>query len=111
MPRTADRVLETSVTSGTGTLTLGGAVSGYSTFSSEFAVGEAIWYCVEDGADYEVGVGSLASSTTLTRLSVIKSSNANALVSFSGSAKNVFCTLPNNSRRAANYQTYLSGVI
>jgi hypothetical protein len=111
MPKTADRVLETSTTSGTGTLTLAGAKSGFVTFTSSFAIGEPFWYCVEDGSDFEIGVGQLATSTTMTRLSVIRSSNANALVSFSSNAKDVFCTLPNNSRRAANYQTYLSGVI
>lgn len=90
-----DRVRETSTTSGTGTFTLAGAVTGYQSFS---AIGNAntTYYCIVDGvsATWEVGIGTYTSSgTTLSRDTVLASSNSGNLVSFAvGTTKDVFCT-------------------
>ena len=94
MPLLADRVLETSITAGTGTLTLAGAVSGYRSFNSAFTNGNIVFYTIDDGAgNWEVGYGTIGTGT-LTRTTVLESSNANALVVFSSASKRVYCTAP-----------------
>jgi hypothetical protein len=90
----ADRVKETSTTTGPGNITLAGAATGYRTFASAFAVGDVFSYCIEGGSEWEVGRGYLSGATTLVRDRVQSSSNAGALVSFSAGTKNVFCTQP-----------------
>lgn len=92
-----DRVKETTTTTGTGTITLAGAPTGFATFSSRLAVGDSCTYCINLGAEWEVGEGTLASSTTLTRDSVSASSNADALVNFSAGTKDVFITIPSHA--------------
>lgn len=90
----ADRVQETTTTTGTGTVTLAGAVTGYQTFA---AVGNAntTYYTIAGGAEWEVGIGTYTSSgTTLSRTTVLSSSNSGSLVSFSVGTKNVFVTYP-----------------
>lgn len=88
-----DRVQETTTTTGTGSLTLNGAVTGYVTFNSTFSNGDIVWYVVDDGAgNWEIGSGTVGTGT-LTR-SVFQSSNANALVPFSAGTKRVFCSAP-----------------
>lgn len=88
----ADRVQETTTTTGTGTVTLGGAVSTYQAFSAAFSDGVRVHYCITSGTDWEVGTGTY-SSGTLTRDIVLASSNSNALITLAGTS-NVFCTLP-----------------
>lgn len=92
----ADRVKETTTTTGTGTVTLAGAATGYRTFQSVFAVNDTVYYCIQvaGGADWEVGIGRLASTTTLARENILSSSNAGALVNFSAGTKDVFVTQP-----------------
>ena len=88
-----DRVQETTTTTGTGSLTLGGAVTGYVTFNSTFTNGNIVWYVIDDGTgNWEIGSGTVGTGT-LTR-SVFQSSNGNALVPFSAGTKRVFCTAP-----------------
>lgn len=92
----ADRVRETTTVTGTGTATLLGAVSGYQSFS---AVGDAntTYYVIanQSANEFEVGIGTFtASGTTLSRTTVLSSSNANALVNFSAGVKDVFCDYP-----------------
>ena len=90
----ADRVKENTTTTGTGTVTLAGAVTGYQTFA---AVGNAntTYYTIAGGAEWEVGIGTYTSSgTTLSRTTVLSSSNSGSLVSFSVGTKNVFVTYP-----------------
>ncbi len=94
MPLYADRVYETTTTTGTGTVTLDGAVAGYVTFTSAFPTGSNVRYLIERGAEWEIGEGVMASSTTLDRVEVFSSSNAGALVSFSAGAKKVICLQP-----------------
>ena len=91
-----DRVKESSATTGTGTFTLGGAVSGFESFSAGIGGGNTTYYCIfETGTNnFEVGFGTLnAGATTLARTNVISSSNSDALVNFAG-ATEVFCTVP-----------------
>jgi len=88
-----DRVKETSTTTGTGTLTLAGAVVGFETFSSSIGNGNTTWYAIVGGAQWEVGLGTVAAGT-LARTTVLESSNADALVNFSAGTKDVFCTYP-----------------
>lgn len=92
----ADRVRETSTTTGTGTITLAGAVYGYQSFS---AVGNAnqTYYTIFDqtSGDWEVGIGTYTSSgTTLSRTTVLSSSNGGALVNFGAGTKDVFVDYP-----------------
>ncbi len=89
----ADRVQETSTTTGTGTLTLAGAVSAYRTFAAAFSDGTTVRYAIVGGTDWEVGEG-VYSAGTLTRVTVFSSSNAGALVSFAAGAKTVWCDVP-----------------
>jgi len=94
MPLLADRVLESSITAGTGTLTLAGALTGYRTFNSAFSNGNVVYYTIDDGlGNWEVGYGTVGTGT-LTRSTVLESSNANALVVFTSVSKRVFCTAP-----------------
>jgi hypothetical protein len=91
-----DRVKESSATTGTGTFTLGGAVSGFESFSSGIGGGNTTYYCIfETGTNnFEVGFGTLnGGASTLARTNVISSSNSDALVNFAG-ATEVFCTVP-----------------
>ena len=93
-PYIFDRVKETSTTTGTGTLTLAGAVSGFRSFSV-VGNGNQTYYCIELNTEWEVGIGTYTTSgTTLSRDIVLASSNAGALVSFSAGSKNVFITDP-----------------
>ena len=89
----ADRVRETSTTTGTGTLTLGGAVSGYRTFSSAIGNTNTCYYTITLGADYEIGVGTI-SAGQLARTTILKSSNSNNAVTFAAGTKDVFATYP-----------------
>jgi len=90
-----DRVKETTTTTGTGTITLGGAVSGFETFSAGIGNSNTTYYCIVLNAEFEVGLGTLSSdSSTLARTTVISSSNSDSAVNFSAGTKNVFCTLP-----------------
>jgi hypothetical protein len=80
-----DRVQETSTTTGTGTLTLAGAVTQFQTFSSAVGNGNTTYYTIYNagGSDWEVGIGTVGAGT-LARTTVLASSNANALVNFTG---------------------------
>lgn len=96
MPQVADRVKDTSTTTGTGTLTLANsAPAGFRTFASAFTTGATVSFCVQDtSGNWEVGEGVFTAPTTLTRTTVHSSSNAGALVNFPAGSKDVFCTVP-----------------
>ena len=93
-----DRVKETTTTTGTGTVNLGGAETGYESFVSGVGTTNKTFYAIElnSAGEFEVGIGTVtdASPDTLSRDTVISSSNGDALVNFSAGTKNVFCTLP-----------------
>jgi hypothetical protein len=91
-----DRVKETSTTTGTGTLTLGGAASGFQSFSV-IGDGNSTYYAIVDSAagTWEVGIGTYTSSgTTLSRDVVLESSNSGSAVDFAANVKDVFVTYP-----------------
>ena len=92
-----DRVKETSTTTGTGAFTLGGAVSGFETFSAGIGGSNTTYYCIfhNGTTEFEVGFGTLnGGASTLTRTNIISSSNSDAAVDFSAGSKEVFCTVP-----------------
>jgi hypothetical protein len=89
----ADRVWETTTSTGTSTITTSGtSPTGYRTFAAGLgAVTQQVSYCISDPATgaWEVGKGSFNGATTLTRDLVRSSSNAGALVSFAAGTKDV----------------------
>ena len=90
-----DRVKESTTTTGTGTVTLGGAVQGFETFAAGIGNSNTTYYCIQLGSEFEVGLGTLASdSSTLARTTIISSSNSDSAVNFSAGTKFVFCTMP-----------------
>jgi hypothetical protein len=89
-----DRVKETSTTTGTGTYTLAGAVTGFETFG-QVGNGNTTYYTCTDGTDFETGIGTYTSSgTTLARTTILQSSNSDSAVSWSSGTKTLFVTLP-----------------
>jgi hypothetical protein len=89
-----DRVQETSTTTGTGTFTLAGAVTGFQSFSV-IGNGNTTYYAIVMGSEWEVGLGTYTSSgTTLSRDTILESSNSGSAVNFSAGTKNVFVTYP-----------------
>jgi len=93
-----DRVKETSTTTGTGTLNLSGAVSGFQTFVAGVGDGNTTYYAIvnRDADEWETGIGTITDATTdtLARTTVIASSNSDSAVTFSSGTKDVFTTLP-----------------
>jgi len=93
----ADRVRETSTTTGTGSVTLAGAYTGFQTFSAGVGNSNSTYYTIANvvSGEYEVGLGTYTSGgNTLSRTTVLSSSNANALVNFGSGSKDVFVTQP-----------------
>jgi hypothetical protein len=89
-----DRVQETTTTTGTGTLTLLGAVTGYQSFSV-VGNGNTTYYTIAStSSEWEVGIGTWATGNTLARTTVLASSNAGSAVNLSAGTKNVFVTYP-----------------
>jgi hypothetical protein len=91
-----DRVKVTSTTTGTGTLTLAGASTGYQSFAA-IGNGNTTYYAITDPAtgDWEVGIGTYTSSgTTLSRTTILSSSNAGSAVNLQAGTKEVFCVYP-----------------
>ena len=91
-----DRVQETTTTTGTGSVTLLGAVTGYQTFAV-VGNGNTTFYCISDqgGSNWEVGIGTYSTvGPTLARTTVLSSSNSNNLVVFGVGTKSVFVTYP-----------------
>ena len=90
----ADRVRETTTTTGTGTYTLAGAVTSFESFGS-IGNTNTTYYCCTDGTDFEVGIGTYtASGTTLARTTILQSSNSDSAVNWSAGTRQIFCTLP-----------------
>ena len=93
-----DRVKETSTSTGTGTINLAGAETGFETFVAGIGNSNTTYYCIQaqGGSAFEIGVGTVtdASPDTLSRTAIISSSNGDAAVDFGAGTKDVFCTLP-----------------
>ena len=93
----ADRVRETTTTTGTGTISLLGAVTNFETFTANLSNADTTYYAIVDNTNnaFEVGLGTFTSSgTTLARTTIIASSNSNSVVSLGVGTKDVFITLP-----------------
>jgi len=90
----ADRIKETTTTTGTGSYTLAGAVSGFESFNT-IGDGNTTYYVATDNVDFEVGIGTYtASGTTLARTTILQSSNSDAAVNWGVGSRDVFCTVP-----------------
>lgn len=89
-----DRVKVVSTTTGTGTFTLGAASDGFQSFSV-IGDGNQTYYTITDGTDWEVGIGTYTSSgTTLSRDTILESSNSGNAVNWGAGDKDVFVTYP-----------------
>ena len=93
-----DRVKETTTTTGTGTVNLAGAETGFESFVAGIGNSNTTYYCIvhQSADEFEVGIGTVtdASPDTLSRTTIISSSNSDSAVNFSAGTKDVFCTLP-----------------
>lgn len=94
----SDLVKETSSSTGTGSITLAGAVTGYQSFNTAFSTGVPLSYVIQavdasgvPTGSWEVGIGNLTGTTTLARDFVQASSNSGAVVDFAAGTKNVYC--------------------
>jgi hypothetical protein len=85
----ADRVRETSTTTGTGSYTLAGAINGFRTVDSVADTGDTLDGFISMGANWEVGRYTFTSPTTLARTTIYASSNAGAAVSWAAGTKDV----------------------
>lgn len=93
----ADRVKETTATIGTGPVTLAGAATGFQAFSAGIGNNNTTYYTIagQTGSEWEVGIGTYTLSTTsLSRDTVLASSNSGSLVNFSAGTKDVWCDYP-----------------
>lgn len=102
----ADRVRETSTSTGTGTFSLAGAVTGFQTFLAGIGASNTCMYTISHrtASEWEVGYGTLdLAGTTLTRTSVQASSSLGSAVTFSAGTKDVFVTLPASIFNVDNY--------
>jgi hypothetical protein len=108
----ADRIKETTTTTGAGNVTLLGAVSQFRAFSAEYSNNDTFYYVIvgQTGAEWEVGLGTYVSATpAIARTTVLESSNAGALVNFSAGTKDVFVNLPSKKANSGNgYAIYLA---
>lgn len=107
----ADRVLETSTTTGTGAYTLAGAVLGYRAASAVCANGDTFYYYAEDvdvsgvpSGGWETGIGTWGTGSILTRTTVHASSNANSAVNWAAGTRRIALGLT-----AAAWQTVSTG--
>tara|TARA_B100000242_G_scaffold39465_1_gene23557 strand:- start:21 stop:1220 length:1200 start_codon:yes stop_codon:yes gene_type:complete len=93
-----DRVKETTTSTGTGTINLAGAETGFETFVAGVGNSNTCYYCIahQSANEFEVGLGTVTDATpdTLARTTIISSSNSDSAVNFSAGTKDVFCTLP-----------------
>ena len=90
----ADRVKESTVTTGTGAIALGGAVTNFETFSANLSNSDTTYYAIVDSTNnaFEVGLGTYNSSGNTLSRSVIASSNSNSAVNLGVGTKEVFIT-------------------
>ena len=90
----ADRVKETTTTTGTGTLTLDGAILAFQTFNAAMATSDTCYYCIVDGTQWEVGIGTFTDPNQLARTTILASTNSNSAIVLATGTKEVFITLP-----------------
>ena len=104
-----DRVKETTTTTGTGVITLGGAVEGFQSFSAVLSDADTTYYAIShrDSDEWEVGLGTY-SAGTITRTTILESSNSGSAVSFTAGTKDIFITLPAEKAVALDSNDVLS---
>ena len=107
-----DRVRESTAVTGTGAATLLGAPNtSYQAFSAVMSIGDTCWYCIAlPGTSWETGIGTYSGVNTLTRTTVLESSNAGAAVSFGVGTKDVFICLPASKGNVMN-NTFPAGTL
>ena len=99
----ADRVQETTTTTGSGTITLAGAKQGFQAFSLAIGNGNQTYYTIAGTTEWEVGIGTFTTSTnTLSRDTVLSSSSGGGKVTFSAGTKDVFVTYPSSKSVVEN---------
>jgi hypothetical protein len=114
---TADRVRQLSTSTGTGTFTLSTTFTGFRAFSSVAAVSDTFWYTIASTtlSEWEVGLGTYSAANTITRTTVLASSNAGAAVVFSAGDKEVFITAAASkflqADAAGSYGNFTAGTI
>jgi len=114
-----DRVKETTTSTGTGTINLAGAETGFETFVAGVGNSNTCYYCIahQSADEFEVGLGTVTDATpdTLSRTTIISSSNSDSAVNFSAGTKDVFCTLPASKAvfedGSGNLEIDVSGII
>ena len=100
----ANRVQETTATTGTGSITLAGAVSGYQSFAA-IGNGNTTYYTITSGTAWEVGIGTYTSAgTTLARTTILSSSAAGAAITLAGTST-VFADYPAEKAISNGYGT------
>lgn len=107
-----DRVKETAATTGTGDFTLAGAATGFRTFASVLSTNDTCYYCIalQGGAEWEVGLGTYSAANTLTRTTVLSSSNAGSAVNFSAGTKDVFLSVAANEFKRPSFSAHKNAV-
>lgn len=90
----ADRVKETTSTTGTGSYSLNGASTGFQSFADVLNTSDTTYYTATNGTDFEVGIGTFTSPSTLARTTILSSSNSGNAINFSAGAKDIFITYP-----------------
>ena len=90
-----DRVKETTTTTGTGSFSLAGAVTGYDSFG-QIGNTNTTYYAVylDGGSEWEVGIGTYTAPSTLSRDTILASSNSGSIVTFSAGQKTIWCDYP-----------------
>ncbi|MBU4317084.1 MAG: hypothetical protein KKF30_07400 [Proteobacteria bacterium] len=107
----ADRVKETTATTGTGSYSLAGAVTGHQAIVAAIGTGNSSCFCAEDGTGWEVFEGAVTAGTPdiLTRTTILASSNAGAAVDWAAGTKNIFLVLP--ASKITDIESFCSGKI
>lgn len=118
----ADRVFETTTSQGTGTISLAGAQTGFQSFVAGVGDGQSCYYIIDDGENWEVGIGTVTSGSpdTLSRDTILESSNSDAAVNWGAGTRNVRVTIPaegllaehkQNAFRSAGELTISTGAV
>ena len=111
---TADRVRDTTTSTGTGAFTVSGsAPSGYNTFSNVASTSDTFYYAIQHQAasEWEVGLGTYSSANTITRTTVYSSSNSGSAVNFSAGTKDIFITLAASRTVQKDASGNISGLV
>mgnify|MGYP003326787402 CR=1 FL=1 len=112
-----DRIKETTTTTGTGTVNLAGAETGFETFVGGIGNGNTTYYAIshQTTTEFEIGLGTVNDDspdtiTGRTNANVISSSNSDNVVDFSAGTKDVFCTLPASKAITLDHQSVMNVV-